>query len=68
MKRILVAGVLGLLALIPAGCIAISAKEVSNGMRFEAVATPDGEIYVVDKTKLTARPVRTLIDAEQYEP
>ena len=68
MKRVLVTGVLGLLALIPAGCIAISAKEVSSGMRFEAVATPDGEIYVVDKTKLTARPVRTLVEVEVGEP
>ena len=67
MKRVLVAGALGLLALIPAGCIAVS-KEVSSGMRFEAVATSDGRIYVVDKTKLTARPVRTLIDAEYDEP
>jgi hypothetical protein len=68
MKRVLVAGVLGLLALIPAGCIAVSAKEVTSGMRYEAVTTPDGKIYVVDKTKLTARPVRTLADAKCDEP
>ena len=64
MRRALAAGVLGLLVLIPGGCIAVSAKEVSSGMRFEAVATPDGGTYVVDKAKLTARPVRTLVVIE----
>jgi len=68
MRRVLAAGVLGLLLLVPAGCVAVSAKEITSGMRFEAVATPDGRIYVVDKTKLTARPVRTLGGAEFDEP
>jgi hypothetical protein len=68
MKRILAAGILGLLTLTPTGCIAVSAREVSSGMRLEAVATPDGTIYVVDKTRLTARPVRTLVDAEDDRP
>ena len=68
MRRALAAGVLGLLVLISGGCIAVSAKEVSSGMRFEAVATADGGIYVVDKAKLTARPVRTLVDVEPSEP
>ena len=68
MRRVLAAGILGLLVLVPAGCVAVSAKEVTSGMRFEAVATPDGRIYVVDKTKLTARPVRTLVDAELDQP
>ncbi len=68
MRRVIAAGVLGLLVLLPAGCIAVSAKEVSSGMRFEAVATADGGIYVVDKRKLTARPVRMLFEVEDDEP
>ena len=64
MKRVIIVGVLGLLALIPTGCIAVSAKEVSSGMRYEAVTTPDGKIYVIDTKKRTARPVRIVVDAD----
>jgi len=62
MKRVIGTGVLGLFLLVHAGCIAVSAKEVHNGMRYEAVAAPDGAIYVVDKTKRTAREVTILAD------
>lgn len=58
MKRIVVAGILGLMLLAPSGCIAVSAKEVHSGMRYEAVAVGGDKIYVVDKEKLTARRVR----------
>lgn len=68
MRRVLVAGILGLLVSISGGCIAVSKEEVSSTMRLEAVATPDGRIYVVDKLKLTARPVRTLVEAEPGQP
>jgi hypothetical protein len=61
------AGVLGLLLVIQAGCIAISAKEVHNGMRYDAVATADGRLYIVDKEKRTAREVRILVGSEHAE-
>lgn len=68
MKRIVVAGVLGLILLAHSGCIAVSAKEIHSGMRYEAVAAGAGKIYVVDKEKMTARPVRIVVEAESDEP
>jgi len=60
--------VLGLFLLVQAGCIAVSAKEINRGMRYEAVATADGKVYVVDKLDLTAREVTLLADAGFAEP
>ena len=68
MKRIVGAGVLGLFLLVQGGCIAVSAKEVNAGMRYEAVAARDGRIYVVDKEELTAREVRILAGSVLDEP
>lgn len=68
MRRKVGAGVLGLLLTIQAGCIAISAKEVHSGMRYDAVATADGRLYVVDKEERTAREVRILTRSEDVEP
>ena len=58
MRRMIVVGLLCLLPLSLTGCIAVSAKEVNAGMRYEAVSTRDGGIYVVDKECLTARRVK----------
>ena len=64
MKRIIGAGVLGLLLLAQTGCIAVSAKEISSATRYEAVAAEDGRIYVVDKKCRTAREVEILSDQQ----
>ena len=68
MKRIVIAGVLGLILLAHSGCIAISAKEYRGVMRYEAVAVGAGKIYIVDKEKMTARPVRIVVEEEFDEP
>lgn len=68
MKRVVAAGLLGLFLLIETGCIAVSAKEVHAGMRYEAVAAADGRLYVVDKTELTAREVTVLPGSELAVP
>jgi hypothetical protein len=57
MKRVAALAMLALFVLFQAGCIAVSAKEIHDGMRYEAVSTADGSIYVVDKVDLTARGV-----------
>jgi len=58
MRRVVAGGLLCLSLLGLPGCIAISAREVQSGMRYEAVAIGPGEIYVVDKECLTARRVK----------
>ncbi len=68
MKRVAVMGVLGLFLLLQTGCIAVSAKEIHQGMRYEAVSTMDGSIYVVDKADRTARKVRILERGESADP
>lgn len=68
MKRIVCTGLLASLLLIQTGCIAVSAKEINRGMRYEAVAAADGKVYVVDKKDRTARAVRILTDAELADP
>ena len=68
MRRVAGAGVLGLLLLAQSGCIAVSAKEIHSGMRYEAVAAADGRMYVVDKTKRTAREVRIITCEEGQDP
>jgi hypothetical protein len=68
MKRVAVMGALGLLLLLQTGCIAVSAKEIHQGMRYEAVAAADGKIYVVDKVNRTAREVTLLSNMESSDP
>ena len=68
MKRVVVIGVLGLFVLLQAGCIAVSAKEIHDGMRYEAVSAADGNIYVVDKVDRTAREVRILPGRGRTDP
>jgi len=67
MRRLIAAGGLGLFLLIQSGCIAISAREVHSGMRCEAVPL-EGRIYVVDKTKLTAREVKIYVEEDCAAP
>jgi hypothetical protein len=68
MRRVVRGVVLGLLLVIQSGCIAVSAKEIHSGMRYEAVAGRDGKLYVVDKEDLTAREVTIVVGSEDAEP
>lgn len=63
MKRTFVAGLFGLLLVVQSGCIAVSAKEMNTGVRYEAVAV-NGRIYVVDKQTKTARPVAIVAEEQ----
>ncbi|MBU0640706.1 MAG: hypothetical protein KKB50_17725 [Planctomycetes bacterium] len=58
MKHILILAVAVLLAFHLCGCIAVSSREINQATRYEAAVTPDGTIYVVDKYKRVASPVR----------
>lgn len=68
MRRVISIFALSLLWLAQTGCIAVSAKEIHSGMRYDAVTTTDGRIYVVDKTELTAREVAILPPVADDDP
>lgn len=67
MKRMIALVGLGVLLSSQAGCIAVSAKEMSASARYDAV-TLDGRIYVVDKQSRTARVVGVVSDEETATP
>lgn len=64
MARAVLIGVLVCILTLTSGCIAVSAREIHHGLRYEAVVTPDGTIYVVDTENLSARRVRSIIEAD----
>ena len=67
MKRTLTLTVAALIVLPSTGCIAVSDKSTNRSARYSAVATPDGNIYLVDNQTRTAEPVRILSEGEQVE-
>lgn len=67
MKRLATIAALGLFLLLQSGCIAVSAKEMTPGGRYDAVAL-DGRIYLVDKKNRTAHPVNVVANDTATTP
>lgn len=49
-----------------AGCVAVSAKDINTGLRYQVVAAGE-HIYVVDVRTQTAAAV-TIVDELEFEP
>lgn len=46
--------------LAAAGCVAVSAKDINTGIRYQAVAGANDKVFVVDTEKCVAWPVQML--------
>jgi len=66
MRVVVGALLVSVLGLACGGCMAVSNKEIHTGMRYDAVAV-DGKIYLVDKTRLTAREV-SVVPCPEEDP